>query len=365
MILNSKNVIFVTGSLTGGGAEKVISILASQCAELGADVTLVVLRNKKHSYKLSSKVKVHQINVGEKKLKIISRIKILRSIFKHSKANTIIAFLPIITMYSLIANIGLHKRIITSERGDPNLNIFSLNLNIKDKISHIIMRKMQLFGLADYVVFQTPDAQSYYNKRIQKKSRVIPNPLDLTNLPNKYNFEREKNIIAAGRFSEEKNFPLLIRAFADFHKAYPDYKLIIYGDGPLKEELKKLIEALELERNVILPGFSDSLLPTMNKASIYISTSNHEGISNSMLEALGMGVPTIATDCPIGGARMFVKTDKNGILIPMNDREKLVNAMVEIVSNTQYSKQLSNNVDSFRNKLSSEVVCEEWLKIVW
>lgn len=124
MVLNERRVVFVTGSLTGGGAEKVTSILASKCAELGVDTTLVILRNRERVYKLSNKVKVRQIDADTNKLKVISRIKKLRSIFKNSKANVIIAFLPIITMYSLIASIGLQKKVITSERGDPNLVSF-------------------------------------------------------------------------------------------------------------------------------------------------------------------------------------------------------------------------------------------------
>lgn len=205
-----KSVIFVTGSLADGGAEKVMSILASGCAELGADVTLVVLRPKKIVYPVSDKVKIVQFT-DEGKLATIKRIKKLHRVMKESAAEVVIPFLPIISLYTLIANIGLRKKVIMSERADPRAQFN--NLPWKDKIGNFFMRKCGLYSLADWMVFQTQDAQSYYSEKIQRKSSIIPNPLDTAKLPERYAGEREKRIVAAGRFSEEKNFALLIDGF--------------------------------------------------------------------------------------------------------------------------------------------------------
>ena len=296
--MENKSVIFVTGSLADGGAEKVMSILASGCAELGADVTLVVLRNKE----------------------------------------------------------------IMSERADPSAKLSKLPW--KDKIGSFLMRRCGLYGLADWMVFQTPDAQAYYSKDIQKKSSIIPNPLDVMKLPKRYEGIREKRIVAAGRFSEEKNFPLLIEAFYDFHKEFPDYTLTIYGEGTLGEQYKLKIKELNLTESVSMPGFASNLPKEINRAAIYVSTSNHEGISNSMLEALGMGVPTIVTDCPVGGARMFVHTDENGILIPMNSKESLISAMKRIVMDKDYSLSLSKKATQLRETLQAENVSKNWLDLI-
>lgn len=110
---------------------------------------------------------------------------------------------------TLIANIGLRKKVIMSERADPRAQFN--NLPWKDKIGNFFMRKCGLYSLADWMVFQTHDAQSYYSEKIQRKSSIIPNPLDTAKLPERYAGEREKRIVAAGRFSEEKNFALLIK----------------------------------------------------------------------------------------------------------------------------------------------------------
>lgn len=359
--MKNKSVVFVTGSLADGGAEKVMSILASACAELGADVTLVVLRNKKIVYSVSNKVKIIQFN-DTGKLAIFNRIRKLHQVVKASDADAVIPFLPIISLYTLIANIGVGKKVIMSERADPNIKLSKLPW--KDKIGSFIMRWCGIYGFADWMVFQTPDAQAYYKKSIQIRSSIIPNPLDISKLPKQYKGDREKRIVGAGRFSEEKNFPLLIEAFSDFHKEFPEYTLTIYGEGALRKQYEAMVKKLGLEMFVKMPGFSSDLPKEINRAAMYVSTSNHEGISNSMLEALGMGVPTIVTDCPVGGAKMFVHTDENGILIPMNNKKDLVSAMKKIAENRSYSLYISMRATKIRHELQSSEVAKQWLELV-
>lgn len=359
--MNNKSVIFVTGSLSDGGAEKVISILSSGCAELGVNVKLVVLRNKKIIYPVSEKVRIIQF-MDKGKFAVFSRIRKLHRVFIESDADAIIPFLPIISIYSIIANIGVGKKMVLSERADPRAKIRSLSW--KDKIGNFLMRKCDLLKLADWVVFQTCDAKSYYSETVQNKSSIIPNPIDTENLPLKYTGEREKRIVAAGRFSEEKNFQMLIDGFYEFQKSYPEFRLTIYGDGRLRNNYLEQIQAKGLGSFVDLPGFVPDLPSKIQKASIYVSTSNHEGISNSMLEALGMGVPTIATDCPVGGARMFINSDYNGVLIAMNDKKALVAAMKKIVADEQYAQKISNNAVKIRELLSAEHICKQWMGLI-
>ena len=356
-----KKVIFVTGSLSDGGAEKVMSILASGCAEQNADVTLVVLRNKKVTYPVSNKVHLIQINDG-KHFSMLNRIKELRRVIKEVQPDAIIPFLPIISLYTLLANIGLKNKLIFSERADPNID--SRKLSNKDRIAHILMRKLGLFKKADWMVFQTPDAKAFYGEAFNDKSSIIPNPIDTKRLPVRFTGIREKRIVAAGRFSAQKNFPMLIRAFSEFHKIYPDYVLWLYGEGSLRTEYTNLVQELGISNWVEMPGFVADLPEKMNRAAMYVSTSNFEGISNVMLEALGMGVPTIVTDCPVGGARMFVDNGKNGILIPMNQDKALLDGMVRIVTDSDFASSISVNATQIRQVLSADTICQTWLDLV-
>lgn len=359
--MKNKNIMFVTGSLADGGAEKVMSILASGCAELGANVSIVVLRDKNIVYPLSNSVKVIQFK-DSGKLVSVKRIWKLHRVLKGSEADAVIPFLPIISLYTIIANIGVGKKLIMSERADPYAKL--KRKSWKDKVGDFLMRKCGLFGLAKWVVFQTADAKAFYGNGIQRKSCIIPNPLDITRLPLRYTEIRDKRIVAAGRFSEEKNFPLLINGFAKFHSNHQDYRLVIYGDGGLRSVFLEQIKALHVEDFVSLPGFVSNLPEQMNKAAMYVSTSNHEGISNVMLEALGMGVPTIVTDCPIGGARMFVNNNVNGLLIPMNDEAQLINALNKIADEPEFANELSTSSIRIREELRADNICKRWLELV-
>ena len=149
MDVSNKRVIFITGALTGGGAEKVLSILASTAADMGAQVEVVILRDRRRSYALSENVVCHQLKPTWKHGKAIERVVQLHRIFKNSTATTIIPFLPIITLYCLIANVGAGKKIVMSERADPRKSVFSKGYAMKDRVGNLLMRRMGLYNLAD------------------------------------------------------------------------------------------------------------------------------------------------------------------------------------------------------------------------
>lgn len=356
-----KKVVFVTGSLSDGGAEKVMSILASKCADMGNEVTLVVLRNKKIVYPVSSNVNLIHFNFSGK-MSVIKKIRELHKVLKEARAQAVIPFLSEISLYTLIANIGVGTKYIFSVRADPNISMKGHPL--KTRISHFIMYSLKVHEKADWTVFQTPDAQAYFPERVQRKSSVIANPLNTELLPQRFEGIRKPRIVAAGRFSDEKNFELLLNAFSKFVKIHPEYSLELYGEGSLRTKYQEMLSDLQIEGKVSMPGFVSDLQSRMYDAAMYVSTSNHEGISNSMLEALGMGVPSIVTDCPVGGARMFVKTGENGILIPMNDEEALIKAMEKISENDEFARTISINATKIREDLSAERICEQWLKLV-
>lgn len=363
MDYKNKKIMFITGALSNGGAERVISILASSAAELGANVALVVLRDNRNTYEISNKVNVFQIKEDDKNFKVIRRIFKLREFIKVYNPGTLIPFLPIISLYTLFANIGIKKRLVFSERGDPNKKLFGKGTSLKDTVANLIMRKLKFFRIADWMVFQTPEAQLYYGKKIIKKSNIIPNPIDKQKLPKRFIGIRKDVIVAVGRLSEEKNFSMLLKAFSIFVKKHPTYKLSIYGEG--NEYVKLLNEAKELniDNKVSFHGFVKDVINRIADAKMYVSSSNHEGISNSLLEAMCMGIPTIATDCPIGGSRMFIKSHYNGILIEMNDTDGLCNAMYKIAEDNNFAEKLSTNSIKIIKELDADKICKEWLKI--
>ena len=118
-----------------------------------------------------------------------------------------------------------------------------------------------------------------------------------------------------------------------------------------------------MEEHIFIQGFCNDLYNKLQNEGIYVSCSNWEGISNSLIEALAIGIPTIATDCPVGGSRMFIKNRENGILIKVNDKQGLVQAMNDIADHAELEQQLSKSAMKIREKLSVEKIGGMWLEL--
>lgn len=346
-------VTFVCKYLAKGGAERVMSILINYFVAHHIDVQLIMLHENFIEYDIPSTVKVDFLDSSGCR-SVIKRVSKLIELRKMIEGEYVITFLYGAIRDTVFATLGSPKKIIVSDRSDPSKEPSGK----KSKLFRTLSYK-----LSDCIVFQTPDAQNYFSKDIQRKSVIIPNPLR-ENLPEPYQGIREKSIVAAGRLEEQKNFPMLIRAFAEFHKSYPEYILKIYGRGILETELKELAYQLHIQEYVMFPGFVKDINERMNTAAMYVSSSDYEGISNSMLEALAMGVPTICTDCPVGGARMMIQDGINGLLVPVGDEMSLCRAMKKIVESPEEASMLSYNSIRLRSELDTDTICKRWVQLL-
>lgn len=350
-------VLFLCHGAGNGGAERVITTLAGAFAEKGFDVELITTSEPNNDYKLNSKI-VHTIILSDKGNAIsrsIDRIKQLRTYIKKSCPDCIVSFSSIPNMQAIVATIGIKCRLIISERTDPSRYPTS---------SFGRMIRKYLYFLPDRVVFQTNEAKEYFSKKIQNKSIVIPNPIR-GDLPKPYLGEREKRIVGIGSLGEQKNWMVALEAAIIFFEKFPEYCMDIYGEGPLRDELQQKIDNNKLLRNhVFLRGFSPNVIEDILHAEMYISSSDYEGISNAMLEALAVGVPTICTNCPVGGARESIKSGENGLLVPVNNPHKLAEAMISLAKNTELRNKLSANSPTIREQLKLDNIVALWEKEV-
>ena len=400
----NQEIVLMLHQMSGGGAERVMLLLANWLAENGNSVTLILtsqlLRDIKEytinpkvtllslkemqgdgSYISSSLVKSYDRSgrIGYKLAKITHKKPSDKAVFnkyisKYSselnafdyfisarKSARIVAFLDNPIHFSLLMKEkypGL--RLIISERNDPKLHDSSLS-------SGLFIRKY--YHYADRIVFQSTGAKEYYSKDIQNKGVIIPNPITQS-LPEPYLGLRKKKIVNFCRISHQKNLPLLIDAYAKFYKKHHDYSLGIIGDAGNEEgkevfrKINDMIQSYGLSQTITIKPFDPNLHNAIKDYAMFVSSSDYEGMSNSMLEAMAIGLPTICTDCPAGGAREIIRDHENGLLVPVKDADALCKAMCEVAENASLSDNLSKNGAKLRDTLSIERIMNEWWKVI-
>ena len=347
----------MTLHLTNGGAERVTTEIALEWEKEGYDVTFIQLAPSMYAnqYNISKGMKFIDLEYHKNKvIRYFIWIYSLITIMKKMPETTFVGFVLQSHFVLGIASLFTSNRIILSLRSDP-----------QNTCNTFLLRYLRNFSLghADLCVFQTKDAMNFFSKAIRDKGVIIPNPIN-GSLPVVYGGKREKKIISACRLDRQKNIPMMILAFKKLQAFYPEYKLYIYGRGPLENEIRQLIKRENLEGKVFLPGFSDNIYDEMNKSAMFVLSSDYEGISNSMLESLAMGLPSVVTDCPAGGARMVIENNVNGILVPVGDVQAMFEGMKKILEDESFAKMLSKNAVKIRNKYPVEKIAQMWLDVI-
>ena len=397
-----KQLMFIMPVMKGGGAEKVAALLLNEFNKNGYECELVLTnsdRNEIVDRGLSSEVSLTVLREAFPKssvfrkliitlLRLISslickipealgkkvpaglakfsfsaqyydELKALKKHFEDKPDAVILSFLQPTIPLTLLAAEGLPNRVVVSERADP----YRL---LKKRYGYNFIKKY--YQRADAVVFQTNDAKAAYPENISKKGTVIFNPIN-DKLPEPYHGEREKYITTFCRVSRQKNLPVLVSAFAGFHKDFADYRLKVIGepqntdDTAALEETKALAEKLGITQYIDFLPFSTQVHDLIIRDAMYINSSDYEGMSNAMLEAMAIGMPVVCTDCPIGGANAVINNNENGILTQVGNAEEMCEAMKKIASDNDFSAKLSHNAAQIRYDLSLVNTAKKWMEL--
>ena len=342
-----KIMLMITG-MKSGGAERVMATL---CNELSRrhQVKLVILKDRETDYTLSENVIVEAGGIQNQN--VIQSIAFARKKMEEWNPDIALSFMTKTNIVALCAKLLAKKkiRLVIAERANPYC----------PSIIYKIIRRF-VYPFADGCVFQTKQAQAYYKNILRCRSVVLKNPLNPGFNVKPFEGMRSKRIVTMGRLSEEKNQKLLIEAFAKIADRFPEYRVEIYGDGPLKDQLDAYIKEKHLENSVFLMGRKLNIQEHIADAGVFVLPSNSEGMPNALLEAMALGIPSIATDCPIGGSAVIVKHDENGILIPMNDVDKLAAAMTRMMEDKEFAQKVSKNAANVSVDFSAERVCVQW-----
>ncbi|MDF2472259.1 MAG: hypothetical protein K0R21_41 [Anaerocolumna sp.] len=355
-INQSRKIIFISNFVGNGGAGRVLSLVANYFARQSMDVTICSFLDDQATYEMEDNIKQILINPsstlsGIKKWK---RIHMLRKLFKNHPDATIISFEYFVNMQTLIAALFLKNKVIISERNDPKQ---------LDRRKHMKIARDILYRLASVLVCQTADGKNYFPVYIRKKTEIIPNPV-YPELPERYTGEKKKEIVTFARLEPQKNLKMLINAFYLLQREYAEYVLSIYGDGSEKERLLQYVEDIHLSNKINFYEFTFDIHDRIRHSTMYVSSSDYEGLSNSMLEAMGMGLPCVVTDCPCGGARTYIKSYENGILVPVGDALSLYTAMKYMIEHPWEADRMAETAMKINEELAEEKICRRWMEVL-
>lgn len=292
-------------------------------------------------------------------IKCIRKSVALKSFFvNHSKA-TIISF-----------EFDIFERVYFSAKNLKNRIIYAeTNSSKRYESNRFYKQTKKYINKADAWVFQTKEERAEHNMENAENAFVINNPVK-PNLPEAHKKNRKQIVVNFCRLSRQKNLLLLIKSFEKFLADYPGFLLEIYADcsgysdDTYKDEILNYIHDNHLEDFVkILPAVSDIHNRILDYA-MFVSSSDFEGISNSMIEAMAIGLPCICTDCFGGGAKEIITNGENGLLVPINDIDALKNAMVRMITEEGLAEKCSKNATKIKETHSTEKISKKWLEVI-
>lgn len=305
-----KKILFVTGGLGRGGAQRVMSLLADEYVKAGWSVHMAMLLENEVGYQINSEIILHDlVRKGSYVKNVAGWLWDLRKLIQIEHPNVVLSFVGRINILTMLAGRGLGIPIVVSERNDP----------AHDRRSSFEIKLCRYFyGKADLVVFQTKYQKAFYGKRCEHNGVIIGNPI----AADVYGGEHpNKDIISVGKLMNQKNHPMLIRAFATIADQYPEKSVHIFGSGGLKTELQSLIDQLGMSGRIILEGNSDRMIELLHEYQYFVMTSDYEGLSNALLEAMMSGMTCISTAW--SGVEDVIRDGENGYLVPVGDVDEL------------------------------------------
>ncbi len=355
-----RKIAFHLNCLEQGGAERVVTNLANQFAANGYEVLIATEWYGENEFQTDERVK--RVHVGlregdENKHRLVQfylRVKYLRDFLKKEKPDILIPFARRALYRGLMAAYFIRIPVLISIRTDPVGHYEELS----DKIQIPI-----LFPRADGCVFQPEGAKEFFAPRRQNNSRIILNPINPKYIGVPEPASRKKTVVQSGRLVDFKNQPMLLQAFIEVHKKHPDYDLKIYGgdsqDGT-KEILERIIEENDAGEYIHLMGASDSLERDMADAALFAFSSDWEGLPNALMEAMALGLPIVATDCPCGGPRTIMTHEVDGLLIPIKDQKALEDGMLRLIEDRELAGRLGNKARQIAEKANGDAVYRQW-----
>lgn len=355
MTLSDKTLFLVCGTLSAGGAERIISVISTHLANYFFKVEVMMWREAPVFYHLDSRIKQTIIPKEANTKVIVKQMFWFRNYVKNSAPCCVISFLAPFNMLTIASLWKSQIPLLIADRNDPRYDC-----------PNMVWRFIRnyLYGLATRLCVQTQHNKNYFSPSIRQKTDIIYNPVFLA--PNMIgaalNSHKTKTIVSIGRLNQQKKFELLLKAFAKVVKTFPDHRLIIYGEGELRAKLEQKIEILGLKGLVKLPGTKKNIHQLLLNAELFVMSSDYEGMSNALIEAMCLGLSCISTK--VSGATDFIQNGINGGLIEVGDEKALTDQMIYFLSNQEKSRKMAKEAIKIRQDLEMNCIINQWLQSI-
>lgn len=353
-------VAFILAALDAGGAERIIDLLSRAAMARGWEVTIVTFDRPAdrifHQYDARVRLRRLALPIGAKGparlFLMLRRALALRRVLREERFDVAVSFLTKINVLALLARIGTGTPLIVSERNNP--------LRQRSNAAWRILLH-RLYPTAAAIVMQTERSKVCLPFAQRARAVVIPNPMLAPAAEPRS--AAAPTIVGVGRLNEQKGFDLLLNAFAGIADKVPDWRLVIFGEGPERVSLERQVRRLGLADRAFLPGASTTPGAWVAASDVFVLSSRYEGFPNVLGEAMGSGLAVAAFDCDFGPSDM-ITDDFDGLLIPPENTDALAAAMLRLATDKALCKRLGAAAAAGASRFDIERVTGTWMGLI-
>lgn len=340
----------------GGGTERVTSVIANELVKKTYDVTIISCQHGNScKFEISKNVRLHSLN-GEKCVNpILRKIHVEKQLIKYIKEEQIDVMIAVdVALYLYLIPLQIKKlcKCIAWEH-------FNYYINPNKMVKYA--RKLAAEHADCVVVLGKNDLNNYLTHyKHCKNVTYIYNPIAVDARESAP--LTQKRAIAVGRLNRQKGFDMLIDAWSLIEREVPDWKLDIYGQGPLQNELQGKIDELGL-RNIKLKGFSDDIHKEYMESSLFFLSSRYEGFVLVLMEAMATGLPVVSFRCK-EGPEETVDNCVNGYLVEEENIQEFADCAIKLMKNEALLKQFASNTKKDLNRFDTDAIMNQWVELL-